>query len=121
MEDEVESEKIAEHVEKKGLHSLLEATLDPRPTEEFGDGASIYFDGVDVIASRTDDGQLRFAVLHPADDRDRCDPDEPSAIVVPWEFDALGVSKRLRKMAKEATRIYAELGIDPLEFVGGMD
>lgn len=117
---EAESERIVEHLRQKKLDSFLECDLDTRPSEEFGPGASLYHACVDIVA-HVNDGRIRFDVLHPADEREKFPPNKPAGFSVPWDFDPLSVSQRIRRMAREAIALYEKMGIDVREFVGGDD
>lgn len=113
--DVADSERIAQHVESKNLHKLLECTLDPLESDEFGGGACLYHAGVCVIAYERYPGQLAFDVLHPADDRHLCQEGVPAGFAVPWDFDAKLTAKLVRQLATKATELYLKLGISELE------
>lgn len=104
------SEAISTHLENKGLPALLECTLDPMTTEDFGSGACLYHNSVCVIAYDYEDS-LAFGVLHPADEREICPEGEPRPFSVPWDFDPQETAKMIRRLAADANRIYKKLGI----------
>jgi len=115
---EERAEEVMIHVETKGIHDLLECTLDVMVTEEFGSGACLYHNYVCIIAYDAANGRVGFGVLHPADDKDKCPPYEPNGFSVPWEFDPKETAKRIRRLALEANVLYKKLGIEvvpPLE------
>ena len=105
------SERIAEHIERKGLHCLLECTLDPMRTDEFGGGACLYVAYVSLIAHEKT-GQIMFDVLHPADDRDVCPTGEPIGFSVPWDFEPRKTAQQVRRLAARASALYQAFGID---------
>lgn len=108
---EREGEVLAEHLTGKGLHDLLEATLDPMTTEEFGSGACLYHAFVSIIAHENLKGDIEFQVLHPADDRDICPVGKPDGFSVPWEFNSFDTAKKVRRLAAAANSIYRSLGL----------
>jgi hypothetical protein len=107
----LESENIANHIESKSLHNILECTLDPMETEEFGAGACLYHGHVCIIAHKEYEGTLSFDVLHPADDKALCPEGLPIGFIVVWDFDALETSRLVRRLAAAANKIYRDLGI----------
>jgi hypothetical protein len=117
-ESEAESEKIVEHLRQKKLDDFLECELDTMPSKEFGPGASLYHAFVDVVAHRDGD-MLRFDVLHPADERDKCPVGKPEGFSVPLDFNPLAVSQKIRRLAREAAAIYEKMGINVREYVDG--
>lgn len=122
-EDEISqsAERLVAQIENKGLHNLLECTLDESECDEFGGVASLYHAFVDVIAHETRFGQIAFTVRHPADDRDKCPEGKPEGFMVPWDFDVVETARMVRKLAVAARNIYKKLGIDPAEYYGAMD
>lgn len=115
------AEKVAAQIESKGLHNLLECTLDESECDHFGGVASLYHSFVDVIAHETKLGQIAFTVRHPADDRDKCPVGKPEGFMVPWDFDAKETAKMVRRLAIEARAIYKKLDIDPADYYGSLD
>jgi hypothetical protein len=122
-EDEMSqsAERLVAQIEKKGLHNLLECTLDESECDDFGGVASLYHAFVDVIAHETRFGQIAFTVRHPADDRDKCPSGKPEGFMVPWDFDVKDTARMVRKLAIAARGIYKNLNIDPAEYYGAMD
>jgi len=114
-----DSEDIALHLEGKKLHDILECTLDPLETDEFGAGACLYHGHVCVIAYKKGN-EMAFDILHPADDAHLCQKGCPSGFSVPWDFNTLETSKRVRQLASRANRLYREMGIGT-ELEGSME
>lgn len=114
------SEALVEHIRSKKLDALLECSLDTRPTDEFGPGASLFHSFVDIVVSQTETGDLYFGVLHPADDRDRCPENEPKGFVLPWDFKPNVAAKQVRALAAEALALYKRLDVQVVEYFGEM-
>ena len=108
---EERSEALAAYIEAKGLHKILECTIDPMTSEEFGSGVCMYHAYVSVIAHDAAGGGIAFDILHPADDRDACPSGFPKGFEVEWDFDVLETSKRVRRLTSVANAVYAALGI----------
>lgn len=110
-QQEAAADCMLEHLERKKLHDLLEATVDSYRTDEGTGGAILYHAFVCIFAHRTSDDQIFFGVLHPADDRDICPADEPAGFTSAWDFNAVEVAKHCRRLARAANAMYVKLGI----------